>query len=187
VSSWINPTSILGGVLAVTVCAYLAAIYLVWDSRRFDDEEMFEYFRRRALAAGVVAGVIAFAGIFVLHSDARYVFDGLTSRALPFVILSVLCGAGSLVLLFRNTRGARALSIGAVATVVIGWGVAQWPYMLPTTLKVSQAAAPDGTLKAVVVVFAIAAVTILPALALLYVLDQKSALPEEGTEAAVPS
>ncbi len=108
VSSWINPTSILGGVLAVTMCAYLAAVYLVWDSRRLHDEEMAEYFRRRAIAAGIIAGLIAFVGIFVLHSDARYVFDGLKSRALPFVILSALCGAGSLLLLFRNERGARA-------------------------------------------------------------------------------
>ena len=30
--SWINPTSILGGVLAVCVCAYLAAVYMVWDA-----------------------------------------------------------------------------------------------------------------------------------------------------------
>ena len=32
--SWVNPTSILGGVLAVVVVAYLAAVYLVWDARR---------------------------------------------------------------------------------------------------------------------------------------------------------
>ncbi len=185
VSSWVNPTSILGGVLAVMVCAYLAAVYLVWDARRFDDDEMALYFRRRAIAAGIVTGAVAFVGIFVLHSDARYVFDGLASRALPFVILSALCGVGSLVLLLRNApRGARALSIGAVAAVVIGWGVAQWPYMLPTSLKVSQAAAPDGTLQAVLVVFAIAAVTIIPALVLLYVLDQKSVLPDEGVDDA---
>ena len=61
-SSWINPTSILGGVLAVTVCAYLAAVYLVWDARRLDDAEMVEYFRRRAIVAAVVAGVVAFVG-----------------------------------------------------------------------------------------------------------------------------
>ena len=79
-------------------CAYLAAVYLTWDARRFDDAEMVEYFRRRAIGAAVVAGVVAFAGIFVLRADARYVFDGLTSRALPIVIISGLCG-GSLVLL----------------------------------------------------------------------------------------
>ncbi len=181
--SWINPTSILGGVLAVTVCAYLSAVYLVWDSRRLDDAEMAEYFRRRAVVAGAVAGIVAFVGIFVLRSDARYIFDGLTSRALPLVIVSALCGMGSLFLLVRGaSRGARLLSIGAVATVVIGWGVAQWPYVLPESLKVSQAAAPSGTLTAVLVVFVLAAVIILPSLGLLYVLDQKSLLPGEGVE-----
>ena len=123
------------------------------------DSELAEYFRRRAIGAAVVAGVIVFVGIIVFHSDARYLFDGLTSRALPLVIASAVCGIGSLILLIRNaTRGARILSIGAVATVMVGWGVAQWPYILPTSLKVSQAAAPTGTLDAILVVFIAAAI-----------------------------
>jgi cytochrome d ubiquinol oxidase subunit II len=184
VTSWINPTSILGGVLAVASCAFLSATYLVWDARRLGKPELVEYFRRRAIAAGVAAGVIAVVGIFVLHADATYVYHGLTSRALPCVIVSALCGIGSLVLLLRGgARGARLLAIGAVASIVIGWGVAQWPYMLPTSLTVSDAAAPESTLVAIVVVTCIAAVTIVPALGLLYMLDQKSLLPGEGAEA----
>jgi cytochrome bd ubiquinol oxidase subunit II len=180
-SSWINPTSIIGGLLAVAVCAYLSAVYLVWDAHRLENSELAEYFRRRAIGAAVVAGVIAFVGIIVFHNDAHYLFDGLTSRALPLVIASALCGVGSLILLLRSsTRGARILSIGAVATVMVGWGVAQWPYILPTTLKVSQAAAPSGTLDAILVVFIAAAIIILPALGLLYTLDQKSLLAGEG-------
>jgi cytochrome d ubiquinol oxidase subunit II len=176
-SSWLNPTSILGGVLAVAVCAYLAATFLVSDARRLQDEDMVEYFRRRAILAAIVTGVIAFIGIFVLHNDARYVFDGLTARALPVVLLSAVCGIGSLGMMIRGgQRGARLLAVGAVASVVLAWGIAQWPYVLPTTLKVSQAAAPSGTLTAVLVVFGIAVVTILPALGLLYVLDQHSLL-----------
>src|SRR5207342_3646167 len=66
-SSWINPTSIVGGVLAIAVCAYLSAVYLVWDAHRLDNPELAEYFRRRAVAGAVVAGVIAFAGIIVFH------------------------------------------------------------------------------------------------------------------------
>ena len=159
----------------------LAAVYLIWDARRLENADLVDYFSRRAIAAAVVTGAVAFAGIFVLRSDARYVFDGLTSRALPLVIVSALCGAGSLVLLLRHAhRYARFLSIGAVATVVAAWGVAQYPYMLPTSLKLSQAAAPSPTLTAVLIVFGIAAVIILPSLALLYVLDQRSLLPAEG-------
>ena len=109
-------------------------------------------------------------------------FDGLTSRALPLVILSGVCGIGSLVLLLRDANhGARLLSIGAVATVIVGWGVAQWPYLLPETLKVSsRPPRPTGRSQAVLVVFVLAAVIILPSLGLLYVLDQKNLLPGEG-------
>ena len=182
-SSWINPTSILGGVLAVTVCAYLAAVYMISDAERLDQPDMVDYFRRRAIIAAIVAGVVAFVGIFVLRADATYVFHGLTSRALPVVIVSVLCGLGSLALLWRGrAQTARLLAMGAVATVVIAWGVAQWPYMLPQSLKVSQAAAPDATLTTILVVFAVAAVTILPSIGWLYYLDQHSALGTEGAD-----
>lgn len=182
-TSWVNPTSIVGGVLAVTVGAYLAAVYLICDARRLADDSLAEYFSRRAVVAAVVAGVVAFVGIFVLRSDSRYVFDGLTSRALPLVLLSALCGVGSLVLLVRQSpRGARLLAAGAVASIVWAWGVAQWSYILPTSLKVSAAAAPSGTLTAVLVVFGVAAVVIVPSIAFLYVLDQRSLLPEEGVD-----
>jgi cytochrome d ubiquinol oxidase subunit II len=186
-SSWINPTSIFGGVLAVTMCAYLAATYLVYDSRRLRRADMVEYFRRRAVGAAVVAGVLAFAGIFILRADATYVFHGLTSRALPCVIVSGVCGVTSLVLLARRaSRGARLFAIGAVASIVIGWGVAQWPYLLPTSLTVEDGAAPSGTLTVLLVVFGVFVVVIVPALALLFRLDQKSLLPGEGVEMPAP-
>jgi cytochrome d ubiquinol oxidase subunit II len=190
-TSWVNPTSVLGGVLAVVVVAYLSAVYLVWDSRRLRDPHMVDYYRRRAIGAAVVAGAAAFVGIFVLRADARYVFDGLTSRALPCVIVSAVCGVASLVLLVRNAdRGARVLAMGAVASVVVGWGVAQWPYILPTSLKVADAAAPSGTLTALLVATVGAVLIVLPGFILLYSLDQKSLLPEEGVDVgpeAVPT
>jgi cytochrome d ubiquinol oxidase subunit II len=182
-SSWVNPTSIVGGILAVTVGAYLASVYLIWDARRLGQSPMVEYFRRRAVASAVVAGIVAFVGIFVLRSDARYVFDGMTARALPLVVLSALCGIGSLVLLLRQSqRGARLLAAGAVASIIWAWGVAQWPYILPTSLKVSAAAAPSATLATILVVFGVAAVVIVPSIVLLYVLDQRSLLPEESVD-----
>src|SRR6188508_2348714 len=75
-NSWINPTSILGGVMAVVMAAYLASVYLVWDARRLANEGMVEYFRRRAVGAAIIAGVVAAVGIIVLRADARYIFDG---------------------------------------------------------------------------------------------------------------
>jgi cytochrome bd ubiquinol oxidase subunit II len=185
VHSWNNPTSVLGGVLAVVVVAYLSAVYLVWDTRRVGDLELAGYFWRRAIASAVAAGIVALGGIVVLHADAPYLFVELTSRALPLVLLSALCGAGSLLLLVRDaTHGARLLAVAAVAAVVIGWGVAQWPYLLPTSLTVPAAASPSGTLTAVLVATGLAAVLVLPGLILLYVLAQRGLLPEEDTAPA---
>jgi cytochrome d ubiquinol oxidase subunit II len=183
VDSWVNPTSVLGGVLAVTAVAYLSAVYLVSDARRFDDTEMAEYFRRRAVVAAVVVAGIGVAGIFVLRADAPYVFDGLTSRALAPVIASTVCGAGALALLVRDAaRSGRLLAVLAIAGAIVSWGVAQWPYLLPESLEFSDAAAPSGTLTALLVVVALAAILVVPAFTLLYVLDQKGLLPEESVD-----
>ena len=183
VTTWLNPTSVLGGLLAIVVVAYLASVYLVFDARRLGDPEMVEYFRRRAIAAAIMAGVVALGGIFILRSDAEYLFDGLSTDALPLVILSALCGTTSLILLIRDAaRGARLLAVGAVASVVTAWGVAQWPYLLPETLEVSDAAAPSATLGAILVVAVGAVLIVLPGFILLYTLDQKDLLPAEGAD-----
>ena len=180
-NSWINPTSMVVGVLAVCVVAYVAAVLLTWDAGRVSDEGLVAYFRVRAVGAAVVAGVVAVVGLFVLRSDARYVFDGLTSRALPLVVLSALAGVGAFLLLRgRPRRGARVAALVASGALVLAWGVAQWDYLLPETLTVSQAAAPTGTITAVLLVAVLAALLIAPAFALLYTLDQKSLLPDEG-------
>jgi cytochrome bd ubiquinol oxidase subunit II len=182
-SSWVNPTSVLGGVLAVTVVAYLASVYLVWDARRLADDSMVEYFRRRAVGAAVVAGVVAIVGIFVLAADAEYLFDELTTKALPLVLLSAACGIASLVLLLRNaTHWARLLAVGAVASIIVGWGVAQWPYILPESLEVADAAAPSSTLATLLVATVGFVLIVLPGFVFLYVLDQRSLLPGEGVD-----
>ena len=51
--------------------------------------------------------------------------------------------AGALALIARSARrGARELAVGAVVAVIWGWGVAQFPYLLPERLTISAGAAP---------------------------------------------
>jgi cytochrome d ubiquinol oxidase subunit II len=180
VTSWLNAVSLLLGALFVAAGAYLAAVFLVSDARRFGDRELVSHFAVRALGAAVVAGALAVAGIFVLRDDARYIYDGLTSEGLPLVLVSLACGLGALVLLWRGARrGVRPLAVGAVVAVIWGWGAAQYPYLLPQTLTIEEGAGASETLTTVLVVFGIAVVVVLPALALLFTLDQRSLLEEE--------
>jgi cytochrome bd ubiquinol oxidase subunit II len=179
-SSWLEPLPLLTGAMFVATGAYLSAVFLVGDARRAGEEDLERYFVRRALAAAAVAGAAAAAGLVELHAEARYIFDRLVDQGLPLVILSALCGIGLLAVLLRGGRKPlRPLAAGAVVAVIWGWGVAQFPYLLPTGLRIDQAAAPDSTLTVVFIVFAAAAVLVLPSLGLLYTLSQRDLLEAE--------
>jgi len=179
-SSWLQPLPLLVGAIFVVGGAYLAAVFLVGDAHRAGEPEMERYFERRAFGAAVLAGALAVAGLFLLNSEAGYVHDRLLDEGLPLVILSLLCGAGAIVVLIRGARRPlRPLAAGAFVAVIWGWGVAQFPYLLPTSLRIDQAAAPDATLTVVLIVFGIAAVLVLPSLGLLYTLAQKELLESE--------
>jgi len=179
-TSWFNPSGIAVGALAVAVCAYLAAVYMIVDARHLGDPSLERHFTRRALGAGVAAGILAVVGILVLHSDASRTYDRLVDQALPLVLLSAVCGVAVLVLLaVGRPRGTRILAAASVAAVIGAWGVAQWPYMLPETLTVDAAAGDSATLGWVLVVFIVAIVLVIPSIFLLFLLDQRSRL-EEG-------
>jgi cytochrome bd ubiquinol oxidase subunit II len=97
------------------------------------------------------------------------------------VLVSGACGAAALVLLLRRAqRGVRLLAVGAAVAVIWRWGAAQYPYLLPETLTIEDGAGASTTLTAVLVVFGVALVIVVPALALLYTLDQRSLLEEEA-------
>jgi cytochrome bd ubiquinol oxidase subunit II len=177
IGSWVNPTSVLGGVLAVLVCAYVAAVFLTAEARRRDDTELETWFRRRSLATAMATGLVALAGILVLRADSPRLFDALLTRGLPLVLLSGACGLTALVLLRRGApRLLQALAVGAVGTVIAGWGVAQYPNLLGTHTTISAAAAPEPTLWALTIVAAVALLMVVPSMALLFVLAQRGRL-----------
>jgi NADH dehydrogenase len=175
--AWLGPTSIVVGLLAVSCAAFLAAVFLVFDAQRMLDDALERQFRGRAIASGVVTGALAIIGLFVVHGDAPHLFHGLFHRGLPLALLSGICAVGTIVLIATGIiRGARALAVGAVVSMLAAWGLAQWPYLLPTSLSVPAAAGAHATLVWLLVLFLLATVTVIPALALLFTLDQRSRL-----------
>jgi cytochrome d ubiquinol oxidase subunit II len=177
VTSWLNPTSLLAGALAVAVCAYLAAVYLTAEARRTHDAALESYFQRRAWASAWVAGALSLAALLVAHADAHRLFHRLLGPALPPAAVSMVAGLAALVLLRRGSpRLVRTLAGLAVAALVVGWGTAQYPFLLGTHASLDATAAPEPSLVAVTVVFVIAGLLVVPSLVLLYVLAQRGHL-----------
>ncbi|MGI8781903.1 MAG: cytochrome d ubiquinol oxidase subunit II, partial [Solirubrobacteraceae bacterium] len=107
VDSWVNPTSIAIGALAVVTGAYLAAVFLAGDSVRAGQPDLVEAFRARALGAGVVAGAAAIGSLLVLRSDARPLFDASTTGAgLAAVGVSAAAGVATLARVWTRRFGA---------------------------------------------------------------------------------
>jgi cytochrome d ubiquinol oxidase subunit II len=171
VTSWLNPASIVIGVLAVAFSGYLAAVFLAADSRRHPNQAqaavLTAYFRRRALAAGVACGALALAGLLVMR---HFGLDLTRGLALAMVCVSAVAGLATMALCWRSRFGLARLSAAlAVAAVVAGWAAAQAPRMLPG-MTITQAAAGSATLVALTVAVACGAVFLIPSLALLYAL-----------------
>jgi cytochrome d ubiquinol oxidase subunit II len=183
--SWLNPTSVLVGMLAVAVCAYLAAVFLVADARRTDQPDLAELFLSRARRAALVTGALAVAGITVLAADAPILASEMARRGWPFVAASLVLGSAALVAIGRRAPfGTRPLAIGAVVAIIWGWGVAQYPDILPGSLTLSEAAAPSGALGPLLIVALVAVLVIGPSLALLFWLTQQNRLGAHGPDSA---
>lgn len=182
VGSWVNPTSFLGGLLAVGISAFLAGVRLTAAAARSGDRALAEYLRPRTLVVGGVTGATAIMAIAPIRYDAPTLGVGLLGRAFPVIALSAAAGALTLILVyFRRFGWARFFARLAVATIVIGWAVAQTPWILVDRMLIADATGARATLVALLVVVAFVAVTVLPALAYLFWLVRTDARVRDET------
>ena len=146
------------------------------------------YFTRRAQAAAIVAGALSLAALFELQNSDPAFFNRLTGRALPLVVLAGVCGLAVLALLtVGRIKGIRVIAALGIAAVIWGWGVAQYPVLLPgTTVTVTNAGATQATFVALVVVAIAAVILVVPSFALLFTLQSRHMLggDEQGTPPA---
>jgi len=187
-AAWTSPAALMTGFLFVAACGYLAAVYLVVEAARRGDQNMQAYFTRRAQAAAIVAGALSLAALFELqHPDLAF-FNRLTGRALPLVVLAGACGLAVLALLTAGrTKGTRVIAALGIAAVIWGWGVAQYPVLLPgTTVTLTNAGATQATFVALVVVAVAAVLLVIPSFALLFTLQGHRVLGgnDQGTHRA---
>lgn len=168
VRPWLAPFPLAVGALALVLFAFLAAVYLTLESR---DVALREDFRRRALAAGFATGALAFVTLALARDGAPLVWEGLVGRhwSLPLHLATAVAAIGALAALWvRRFAWARRLAVLQVILVLWGWGVAQFPYLLPPDLTFAAAAAPPAVLRAVLAALAVGGVILVPSLWALY-------------------
>jgi len=164
VAPWWSPFPLAVGALALALFAMLAAVYLAYETH---DDRLREDFRRRALAATVAVFVTAFGALAVAHADAPIMRAGLVASAwaVPFQILtgvSAITAIGAL--WWRRHALARLAAAAQLSLMLWGWAVAQYPYVVPSTLTIRNSVAPRITLVIVAWALATGALLLIPSL-----------------------
>ena len=152
------------GLLTLALFAFLAATYLTNET---DDVALREDFRRRAIASGVVVGVAAGLAGLTAGAKARAfsgdLFGSPWSAALQ--LATAAAAVGALVALgTRRFQLARVAAIAQAVLIVSGWALAQYPYLVTPDVTLADAAAPEGTLAAVLVTLGVGTLLLVPAL-----------------------
>jgi cytochrome bd ubiquinol oxidase subunit II len=163
---WLGPFALVCGALGLAVCAYLAAVYLTLET----DGELRADFRRRALLCWLVAGAISVGVLGLAYAEAPRLWEALvTLRAAPVLgsalVLAVLSGIS---LLWGHYRIARVIAAGQVVLLLAGWALAQWPYLIYPDLTLHDAAAPQATLRALLITLPFGLGLVLPSLWFLF-------------------
>jgi cytochrome d ubiquinol oxidase subunit II len=167
VAPWLAPFPLAVGVLTIALFAYLAGVYLTVAAA---DVALQEDFRRRALWAAAAVFVAAFAALAIAFTHAPAVNRGLlaTSWALPLQIATGAAALGAIWALWtRRWRFARVAAGAQVSLILWGWALAQYPYLIPPTLRIHDAAAPRITLELLLWGLVGGSVLLLPSLAYL--------------------
>ena len=87
---------------------------------------------------------------------------------LLLVWTSLFAIAALIALWLRRFVVARLAAIGQVTLILLGWGLAQYPNLVTPDVTVANAAAPEFTMRLLVIALGFGAVLLLPSLAYLF-------------------
>ena len=163
---WLSPYALGCGLLALSTCAYLAAVYLTLET----DGELREDFRRRAILSGTTtAGLALLVLVFAWH-EASWFFRRLVSpRSWPVLAAGLVCFTASAWAVFgRRYRLSRVFAAGEIVLLLLGWGLAQHPYLVYPDITLQEAAAPAPTIAFMLATLPFGALILVPSLWLLF-------------------
>lgn len=166
VETWLSPFALGMGVFVLALAAYLAAVFLAAET----EGELREDFHRRAFASGTVVAVLSVFMLWLMARTTPWLWEGFV-HGVSGVLLFVGAVLYALSLLFVARRLyvlARVSAAGQVVVLLLGWALAQWPYMIYPDLTFEAAKAPDATLNFIVQVVPAGMVILVPSLFLLF-------------------
>lgn len=156
---WLGLFPVLVGLFVLVLFAFVAAVYLTVEA---DTKELQEDFRRRALGSGGFSAVLAVA--------AALAGPKVRVPELPLIVGAAVVAAAvtAQALLTRAYRRARVFTIALVAVFIGGWAFGMYPNLINPGFELHQSAAPEATLRLLVLALAAGVVVLAPSLYFLF-------------------
>ncbi len=161
-SAWLAPFPFAVGFFALALFAFLAAVYLIQET---GDKSLQEGFRRRAIVSGIVVGVLALIVFLLAETGAPTVRAGIsrTVWALGLHIFTAIFAVGAFYTLWiRKYKLARFFAAAQVTMILVGWAIAQFPFLVEPDITIYNSAAPPVTLRLLLGALILGAVLLFP-------------------------
>jgi cytochrome d ubiquinol oxidase subunit II len=160
--SWLAPFPFAVGFFALSLFAFLAAVYLTVET---SEHELQEDFRLRALVAGMAVGILALTVFILSGTGAPTVRAGISRSwwALALHLATAIVASGVFYALWtRKYRLARICAVAQVTLILVGWALAQFPYLVEPDITIYSAAAPRATLQLLIIALAAGVLVLFP-------------------------
>jgi len=166
-TGWVSWLAADLALLAVALCAYLAATFLMVETE--DDPPLQADFRRRAFGAAIVSGVLALVGLLLAWRQAPLLWSELTGRGIWLLLIALINGPIAAFAVWRRSpRVARVAVAAQIVFVLWAWAVGQWPALVPPDFTIHGSAAPETVLLALALLIAAGMLVLAPSLWLLF-------------------
>jgi cytochrome d ubiquinol oxidase subunit II len=133
------------------------------------DGELREDFRLRAIFAGTTTAGLALLVLLFAWHEANWFFRQLVSPLCwPVLAAGIFCfTASAWAVLGRRYRLSRVFAAGEIVLLLLGWGLAQQPYLVYPDITLQEAAAPAPTIAFMLATLPVAALLLIPSFWLL--------------------
>lgn len=168
VTAWWAPFPFAVGILILSLFAFLSAVYLIFET---EDETLKEDFRMRALGAGVCVFALAWICFLLAGEGAPLIREGLWHRvwSIPFQGITGMVSTAALCALWlRWYTRARILVVGQALLMILGWGMAQFPYLVAPDLTFENTAASETVLQPVLNILGVGLLILIPSFVYVY-------------------
>jgi cytochrome bd ubiquinol oxidase subunit II len=180
---WTSPFALVIGLMAVTLCATIAAVYLTVEANETNhDAQLAGEYRTRGLIAGAVTAALGALGLLLSRSYAPILWQGMINHGLAIASATMIIGLLTAAALFvKRYRLARILIVAEVAFMLGAWGLAQSPYVIPPNATIANSSNDPAVITTLLVCIAIGLVILIPSLYYLFSVF-KLPLPAPGLQ-----